>query len=100
MKKLALLTFALIAAGAANAAGSSGEDEYNEQNRSQFASSLTRAEVREQLAEAIRSGDIDRGGEATPSYAVNQQAASQQDRGAVRAEAVLAAHSDQAHDSM
>jgi Domain of unknown function (DUF4148) len=99
MKQRALLTLVLVAAGAASAA-SPGEDEYNEQNRGGFTSSITRAEVQAQLAEAVRSGDVDRSGEANPSYAVNQQAGSQRDRGAVREEAVLAARSSKVQELM
>lgn len=101
MKTLALLTLALIAAGAANA-GSSGEANYDEQNRNQFTSSMTRAEVQQQLADAIRSGEIDAGGESSSAtgYAINQQAGSQRDRGAVREEAVLAARSNKVQELM
>ncbi|MDB5942873.1 MAG: hypothetical protein JWQ13_2439 [Ramlibacter sp.] len=91
MKNFALLTLALLAAGAANAATSPGADEFNEQNRSQFTSSLTRAEVNAQLADAIRNGQMEQYGEWTSGYAVNQQAGSGRDRGAVREEAKLAA---------
>lgn len=90
MKTLALLTLALIAAGAANA-GSSGEGEYNEQNRSQFISSMTRAEVQAQYADAVGDGTMAQNGEDSGSFAVNQQAGSSRDVGAVREEAILAA---------
>jgi endonuclease YncB( thermonuclease family) len=91
MKKLSILALALIAAGAANAAGSSGADEYNEQNRSEFTSTLTRAQVQAEYAEAVESGQLYQNGEWNTDFAVNQQAGSPRDVGAVRAEAIYAA---------
>lgn len=90
MKKLTLLTLAFIAAGAANAA-STGEEEYNEHNRSQFTSSMTRAQVQAQLAEAVNGGMMASNAEDSGSFAINQQAGSSRDVGAVREEAILAA---------
>jgi hypothetical protein len=46
--------------------------------------------VKAQLAEAIRNGQMDQYGEWT-GFAVNQQAGSSRDRGAVREEAAVAA---------
>lgn len=90
MKNLALLTLALIVAGAAQAEGSSGEDDYNLQNRTMAASTLTRAEVQAEYARAVAAGEI-QNGEIT--FVINQQAGSPRDVGAVRAEAVEAARS-------
>jgi hypothetical protein len=90
MKKLALVSLILLAAGAANA-GSSGEANYDEENRTQFTSTLTRAEVKAQYAEALKSGTLPQNGEDSGSFVVNQQAGSERDVGAVRAEAVQAA---------
>lgn len=90
MKKLALISLILLAAGAANA-GSSGEDEYNDQNRSHFVGSLTRAEVRAQYLEARQQRTLPQIAEDSGSFAINQQAGSTRDVGAVREEAILAA---------
>lgn len=91
MKTLALLTLALLAVGSAHAAGSSGEQEYNEHNRPQFQSTQTRAEVIAQYVEAARSGNAQPNSEMNWEFAVNQQAGSGRDVGAVKDEAVLAA---------
>jgi hypothetical protein len=92
MKNLALLTLALIVAGAAQAEGSSGEDDYNLQNRNVPASTLTRAEVQAEYLRAAAAGEIQNGEDVT-MYVINQQAGSSRDVGAVRAEAVEAARS-------
>lgn len=90
MKNLALLTLALIVAGAAQAEGSSGEDDYNLQNRTMPASTLTRAEVQAEYARAVAAGELQNG---EIMFVINQQAGSPRDVGAVRAEAVEAARS-------
>lgn len=92
MKNLALLTLALMLAGAASAEGSSGEEDYNLQNRSTPAGTLTRAEVQSELARALAAGEIQTG-EAGDTFVVNQQAGSPMDIGAVREEAMQAARS-------
>jgi hypothetical protein len=92
MKTLALLSLAIIVAGAAHAEGSSGEDDYNLQNRPMTPSTLTRAEVKAELARAAAAGEI-QNGEGGPTFVINQQAGSPRDVGAVRAEAVEAARS-------
>ena len=100
MKTLALLTtLAFIAAGAAHA-GSTGEEEYNEHNRSQFTSSMTRAQVQAQLAEAVESGTMASHAEDSGSFAINQQAGSSRDIGAVREEAIIAARSPKIQELM
>jgi hypothetical protein len=90
MKKLALISLLLVAAGAASA-GNSGEANYDEENRTQFTSTLTREEVKAQYAEALKNGTLPRNGEDSGSFAVNQQAGSPRDVGAVREEAIQAA---------
>jgi hypothetical protein len=90
MKNLALLTLALIVAGAAQAEGSTGEDDYNLQNRSMPTSTLSRAEVQAEYARAAAAGEI-QNGEDTSMFVINQQAGTSRDVGAVRAEAIEAA---------
>ena len=92
MKNLALLTLALMLAGAASAEGSSGEEDYNLQNRSTPTGTLTRAEVQAELARAMAAGEIQTG-EGGDTFVVNQQAGSPMDIGAVREEAMQAARS-------
>lgn len=92
MKNLALLTLALVFAGAASAEGSSGEEEYNMHNRMTPPSTLTRTEVQAELARAMAAGEIQTG-EGGDSYVVNQHAGSPRDVGAVREEAIQAARS-------
>lgn len=89
MKNIALLTLALVVAGAASAEGSTGEDDYNLQNRSMQSSALTRSEVQAELARAIAAGEIQNG--ETVIFVINQQAGSPRDVGAVRTEALEAA---------
>lgn len=89
MKTLALLSLALIVAGAAHAEGSSGEDDYNLQNRSAPASTLTREQVNAELAQAIADGRMQYGEFA--GWDVNQQAGSPRDVGAVHEEAIQTA---------
>lgn len=90
MKTLALLSLALVVAAAAHAEGSSGEEDFNLQNRTGSTSTQTRAEVRTELARAIAAGEL-QNGENVPVFVVNQQAGSPRDVGAVRSEAVEAA---------
>jgi hypothetical protein len=90
MKNLALLSLALVVAAAAHAEGSSGEDEYNLQNRMPAPSTLTRAEVQAEYARAAAAGEI-QNGEAGSAFVINQQAGSPRDVGTVRAEAIEAA---------
>ena len=90
MKTLALLSLALVVAAAAHAEGSTGEDDYNLQNRMVSASTLTRAEVQAELARATAAGEI-QNGEGANTFVINQQAGSARDIGAVRAEAIEAA---------
>jgi hypothetical protein len=96
MTKLALITLALVAAGAAHAgpinAGSSGEANYEQENRTPFTSTLTREEVKAQYTEARRNGTLPQNGEDSGSFVINQQAGSERDVGAVREEAIRAAH--------
>lgn len=90
MKKQMIVTLVLLAAGAANAS-SFGDDEYNEQNRSQFTGTLSRTEVQSQYAQAAADGSMALNGEDGGSFAINQQAGSSHDIGAVRDEAMIAA---------
>lgn len=90
MKKQILVTLVLIAAGAANAS-SRGEADYDEHNRSDFIGSMSRVEVQSQYADAVADGSLALNGEDSGSFAINQQAGSSRDIGAVREEAVLAA---------
>lgn len=90
MKNLALLTLALVFAGAASAEGSSGAEEYNMHNRMTQPSSLTRAEVQAELTRAMAAGEIQIG-EGGVNYVINQQADPPRDRTAVREEAIRAA---------
>jgi hypothetical protein len=95
MKNLALLSLALVAAAAAHAEGSTGQEDYDLQNRQTpvaAASTLTRAEVQAEYARAAAAGEI-QNGEAGSTFVINQQAGSARDVGAVRAEAVEAARS-------
>lgn len=88
MKTLALLSLALIVAGAAHAKG--GNDDYDFQNRNAPASTLTRAEVQAERARAAAAGEI-QNGEHAGTFIINQQAGSPRDVGAVREEAREAA---------
>jgi hypothetical protein len=91
MKNLALLSLTLVVAAAAHAEGSTGEDDYNLQNRpTAAASGLTRAEVRAEYMRAAAAGEIQYG-ESGSAFVINQQAGSPLDVGAVRGEAVQAA---------
>ncbi len=92
MKNIALLTLALVFAGAASAEGSCGEEEYNMHNRMTPPSTLTRTEVQAELARAMAAGEV-QSGEGGDSYVVNQHAGSPRDVGAVREEAIQAARS-------
>lgn len=89
MKSLALLSMALIVAGAAQAQGSSGSQDYQLQNRQATPSTLTRAEVKAELARARAAGEI-QDGEAGPSVMNRDATASTLTRAEVRAEAARA----------
>ena len=90
MKTIALLSLALVVAAAAHAEGSTGDDDYNLQNRMAAPSTLTRAEVRAEYMRAAAAGEI-QNGEIVDTFVINQQAGSPRDVGAVRAEAIEAA---------
>lgn len=89
MKTLALLSLALVVAGAAHA--EAGVDDFNLQNGSMApASTLTRAEVQAETARAVAAGEIQYG-EGGSVTVIHQQAGSPRDVGSVRAEAKAAA---------
>ena len=91
MKTLALLTLALVFAGAANAEASFSDEAANRPDANTAESKLTRAEVQADYLRAVAAGEIVNG-ESSP-FAVNQQAGSARDVGSVRAEAVETARS-------
>lgn len=97
MKNLALLTLALVVVAAAHAEGSTGEDDYNLQNRMAAPSALTRADVQAETARAAAAGEIQYG-EGDSAF-VNRQAGSPRDVGAVREEAVQAARRHSQNDA-
>lgn len=90
MNKTALLAAALLTL-AAGAASAETQEDYIQQNRTPVHSTLSRAEVQQQLAAAERSGDVAAIGEAS-SFGQQPVFVSARTRAQVQAEAVAAAH--------